>query len=553
MTFVWTIVGMLAMMTTNLGRWQENYRKPVYWLEQAGRMLVGLIWGLIGTQLALLDINPSSWFIWFGIPVVVVHLFDIFVAYVMEPKVVANIVETVVIIVAGVGYLFLVTIYPISIAKSTYELANSYVTIVDTAVPETETSNIGLVSEKTAKRVANPKIAELGNSSKYTLGTFTKQSINGEVVWVTPVEYGDFMRAKGGTSGYFVVDAFDTATEVQVKEDTYYYMPSAIFSKDLKRHVRSEMPTKVLFDEMFQVDDEGNAFWVVPYGYYKYYRFVPVIEGVAIVNPTSGEMTSYSLDEVPAWVDTIIPGDIAEKYGKYYGENEHGLWAQLAPTDQFTLTVWEGDDAWSIVYDEEGSMWYATDTTTLNTDKSMVGYMMINARTCEIKYYPNVTGFNGSGISQNFTQIYKEKTGWSPVEPTLYNIYGTLTWFSTMVDENGSIQAYCLGDTKGNVVGETTMNEALISYKRMLATANLGTQDPTENSDVKTVEGTVKRIIITNGRTKILLDTNQVFVIEETVSNMAQFTQPGDAVKISYLDTQETEYYVVEFVNLTLE
>jgi hypothetical protein len=178
--------------------------------------------------------------------------------------------------------------------------------------------------------------------------------------------------------------------------------------------------------------------------------------------------------------------------------------------------------------------------------------MMINARTCEIKYYPNVTGLNGKGISENFIQLYKEKTGWSPVEPTLYNIYGNLTWFSTMVDENGAIQAYCLGDTKGNVVGETTMNAALVSYKRMLATANLGNQDPTEDNTAQTVEGTVKRVIITGSTTKLLLDTNQVFVIEESVSNMAQFTQPGDLVNIKYLDTQEGVFYATEFVNKTL-
>jgi hypothetical protein len=277
-----------------------------------------------------------------------------------------------------------------------------------------------------------------------------------------------------------------------------------------------------------------------------------VVEGVAIVNPTTGKIDTYEVDEVPTWVDSIIPGDVAEKYGKWYGENKHGWWAKIAPTDQFTLTRWEGDDAWSIIYDEDGVMWYATDTTTMNADKSMVGYMMINARTCEIKYYPNVSGLNGKGISENFIQLYKEKTGWSPVEPTLYNIYGNLTWFSTMVDENGAIQAYCLGDTKGNVVGETTMNAALVSYKRMLATANLGNQDPTEDNTAQTVEGTVKRVIITGTQTKVLLDTNQVFVIEESVSNMAQFTHPGDLVNIKYLDTQEGVFYATEFINKTL-
>ena len=83
--------------------------------------------------------------------------------------------------------------------------------------------------------------------------------------------------------------------------------------------------------------------------------------------------TPEQAQDIHAYIRSLI----AEKYGKYYGENKHGLFSKLFPTDQFTLTTWEGDDAWSIVYDENGTMWYATDTTTMNADKSMVGYMMI--------------------------------------------------------------------------------------------------------------------------------------------------------------------------------
>ena len=113
-----------------------------------------------------------------------------------------------------------------------------------------------------------------------------------------------------------VVDAFDTTKDVEsIDGNKFYYMPSALWGKDLKRHVYNEMPTKVLFTEMLQVDDTGTAYWVVPYGYYKLFIYLPVIEGVAIVNPTAGAIDSYAVDEVPEWVDAIIPGDIAEKYG----------------------------------------------------------------------------------------------------------------------------------------------------------------------------------------------------------------------------------------------
>jgi len=551
MQFLFILFGILCLLSFT--RLIEIDDPVIFFVEQCVRIVIGLIWGLLGTQIWLIPCTFPCWFLFWGIPIIIAHGIDAAINLENDYDLCVGI-DALIAILVTLAYIVLAFIQPASTTKAKYEFADAYVTTVESEVPETSTENIGLVSEKTARRLANPKIAEFGNSSKYTLGSYTKQSINGEVVWVTPVEYASMFRAKGSTPGYLVVDAFDTSEDVKIVDgNKFYYMPSAFWGKDLMRHVYNKLPNKVLFDAMLQIDDEGTAFWVVPYGYYKNFASLSVVEGIAIVNPTNGGIDLYDVDEAPEWVDAVIPGNLAEKYGNWYGQNKHGYWAKWAPTDQFKLTTWAGDDAWSIVYDETGAMWYSTDTTTMNSDKSMVGYMMINARTCEIKYYPNVSGLNGSGISENFTQLYKEKTGWTPVEPTLYNIYGTLTWFSTMVDENGSIQAYCLGDTKGNIVGETTMDAALSSYKRMLTTANLGTNDPNETGDMKTAEGIVKRVIITEGRTKILLETNQIFVIEENVSNMAQFTQPGDAVKISYLDTQEDEYYVVTFINSTLE
>lgn len=550
MQILFVLFGILALVSFT--RIADNYDDGMFWFGQIVRIVLGLVWGVIGVHFFLVPCTTiPMWLMYWGWLIIICHGIDFFAKFDYDENVVIDsiIVGAMVLMYIGMG------VFALSQTKAQYSFAKEYVTVIESAVPETATENIGIVSEKTAHRLANPKIAEFGNSSKYTLGTYTKQSINGTLVWVTPVEYASTMRANGSTPGYLVVDAFDTSKDVEIVDgNKFNYMPSAIWSKDLRRHVRKELPRKLLFDAMLQIDNEGTAYWVVPYGHYKSFVCLPVVDGVAVVNPTNGAIDCYAVSEAPEWIDAIIPGDIAEKYGNWYGQNKHGWWAKaFAPTDQFQLTRWEGDDAWSIVYDETGDMWYTTDTTTMNADKSMVGYMMINARTCEIKYFPNVSGLNGKGISENFIQLYKEKTGWSPVEPTLYNIYGTLTWFSTMVDENGAIQAYCLGDTKGNVVGETTMDSALSAYKRLLTTVSLGTTDPTENSELKTIEGTVKRVIIVNNLTKILLETNQIFVIEETVSNIAQFTQLGDAVKISYLDTQEDEYYVVEFVNSTLE
>lgn len=50
-------------------------------------------------------------------------------------------------------------------------------------------------------------------------------------------------------------------------------------------------------------------------------------------------------------------------------------------------------------------------------------------------------------------------------------------------------------------------------YNFATCSINLIVTIPTENNDSKTIEGIVSRVLVTNGRTKILLDNNQVFVI----------------------------------------
>ncbi len=177
---------------------------------------------------------------------------------------------------------------------------------------------------------------------------------------------------------------------------------------------------------------------------------------------------------------------------------------------------------------------------------------MISTKTGKITYYDKVRGVNGKAFGENAIQLFKEKAGWVPVEPTIYTVFDQITWYSTIVDENGQIQKYVLGKvSNGEVAYGDTFNGAINAYKKLLSADGL-VKAPSASSESKKVTGLVERIIVGNPTKILLQNSDKIFVIDNEVSPYAQFTSNGDNIEISYNDTNSTEVYAYEFFNKSL-
>jgi len=49
-------------------------------------------------------------------------------------------------------------------------------------------------------------------------------------------------------------------------------------------------------------------------------------ESVVVVDPVTGKVEEYSINDVPEWIDRVVPERIATDYISWYGAYPHGWW-----------------------------------------------------------------------------------------------------------------------------------------------------------------------------------------------------------------------------------
>lgn len=232
-------------------------------------------------------------------------------------------------------------------------------------VVEIDTSQIPIVDIQLADKLADKKLGdEIALGSKVEVGEFTnKQQVNGKLVYVAPLDHRSFWKwnaNKSGTPGYVVVSATNMndvqlIKEVDGKEIKIKYSESAYFSDNLKRNIRSKGFRNVgLTEYSFELDDDGNLFWVVTT--YKNTTLWGNGEatGVVICDPQTGECEWYSVKDAPEWVDIIQPEEFVKKQIQNYGKYVHGVFNfsetdELSMTEHMTTVYNDGDCYYSIV------------------------------------------------------------------------------------------------------------------------------------------------------------------------------------------------------------
>ena len=159
------------------------------------------------------------------------------------------------------------------------------------------------------------------------------------------------------------------------------YTPYDHFHRNLKRHLRFRYPTYIFDDISFEIDEEGTPYWICSVADYKIGLFGgKTIGRVVLCNAVTGECTDYAVKDVPSWVDRVYSADLLVQLYDYYGSLKHGfINSVLGQKDCLTTTngynyLAMNDDVW--VY---------TGVTSITSDQSNVGFVLMNERTMQLK------------------------------------------------------------------------------------------------------------------------------------------------------------------------
>lgn len=430
--------------------------------------------------------------------------------------------------------------------------------------------HIRLVSNEQAQWIGAKALSE-GLGSVFHAGRYSLQKIGDRLYWVAPLDFQNWRRWVSADSapGAILVDAHDpTAPARLVQKDAagkdlkLKFTPGAFFGRNLERRVYSQYSTYELAGFHLEFDDAFRPFWVVTV-------LTPTVgfsgerpAKVVTVNPESGEIVEYALDKVPAWIDRVIPSEVAVNNLTWWGVFREGWWASwLGAQSLLEPTALNGESAW-LVYGGDGKCyWYAGLTSTSDRDDTLLGYTLTDTRsgqTTEYKVSGTTAGTANAAAAAAAAKVSNFR-GYHPTQPIPYNVYGHLAYIIPIVNENHLFQRVAIVDVTCQKValGEDKAS-ALQEFKQLLGGASGNGASPTLDAALKTLTFKVSRRAesVRNGNSTVYLYTQsqpgRTFFGSAQQGHVLFLTREGDSVTIKFLDTEESLIPIQEIANPSL-
>ena len=367
-----------------------------------------------------------------------------------------------------------------SVISSPVFNARSYANVItvseaDFATDMKETSevtNIALMDGNSARYLGNKTLGSVAHMvSQYVVSeNYTQINYQYTPKKVANLEHADFFKwfanKDKGVPGYVMVDPVGNSAEYIELKTPLKYVESAYFGHDLMRKLRFEYPTKIFDDFIsFEVDDQGNPYYIITCLEPKVFPFgaMDVCEAI-IFDPCTGESEIHAVEDVPAWVDAVYSGDLAEQKYNWYGTLSGGFINSIIGNKDCKRTT---DDYGYIVIGDD--VWYFTGVTSVTSDESNIGFIISNARTGEYKYYP-VVGAEEYGAMNAAEGVVQEK-GYKASFPSLINVSGQATYIMVLKDASGYVRLYALVNVEHPSIVATApkQEEAMKTYRTLLA------------------------------------------------------------------------------------
>lgn len=366
---------------------------------------------------------------------------------------------------------------------------------------------------------------------------YTQINYQGAPTRVTPLKYGSiikwFTNKSSGIPAYMRIDMATQDVECVKLEQGIKYSESDHFGRNIHRYLRFKYPTYIFADLNFEIDDNGTPYWVCPVKDYTIGLFGgETIKNVVLVNAITGEDTNYKINEVPSWIDRVFSADLLISYYDYYGTLKHGYWNTvfsqkdcLQTTDGYNYLALEDD------------VWVYTGVTSVGGDESNVGFVLMNQRTAETRYYSISGAEEYSAMASAEGQV--QHLNYTATFPLLLNIANEPTYFIALKDGAGLVKKYAMVNiSKYQIVSiGDSVSECEKTYIDLLKTNKI-TAD-TDITTLPTITGNITKIaegvIDGNSHYYILLDTSDAIFDVSVVDylNIIKFNV-GNRVTLTY-------------------
>ena len=396
-----------------------------------------------------------------------------------------------IIVVYGVGTLLS---SPIINAKKYQQLVAPEERDFTEDIKEISYDQIPLLDKDSAELLGNRKMGSMVDmvSQFEVSGLYSQINYQGQPYRVTPLVYASGIKwltnQKEGIPAYIRIDMATQNTELVKLDKPIKYSESEYFNRNIYRHLRFKYPT-YMFDQLsFEIDDEGTPYWICPVKKFKIGLFGgQTIGRVVLCNAQTGETKDYKIEDCPQWVDRAYPADLLLELYNYHGMLKNGFLNSVLG-QKGCLKTTDGNNYLAL----DDDVWVYTGVTSVSGDKSNVGFVLMNQRTMETRYYVCDGAQERSAMDSAEGQVQNLK--YQAAFPLLLNISNQPTYFMALKDGAGLVKKYAMVNVQKyqTVAIGDTVAECEKNYEKLLADHGIASGAGTESDIFMT--GTIEKM-----------------------------------------------------------
>lgn len=409
----------------------------------------------------------------------------------------------------------------------------------NTDIKEVDFSKLPLLDKTSSKALGDRVMGQMSDLvSQYDVSNiYTQINYNEKIIRVTPLEYASPIKwltnRKEGVKGYITVDSTTGKSELIRLDKGMKYVESGLFNDNVYRKLRFTYPTKNFGKISFEIDNEGNPYWVMPVLKYSAIGMRAKVEGVIILNAITGESEEYPVGNIPTWIDIAFNANLIIEQVDDWGTYQNGFLNSIFSQKNVVNTT----DGYNYLAMNDDIYLY-TGLTSIVNDESNLGFILTNMRTGETNFYsvPGAEEYSAMASAEGAVQQMK----YTSTFPLLINLKGNPTYLVSLKDDAGLVKMYGFIDVKDYqkvIVTDSSkgINEAANNYLKNVKLTQNG-EEISKEIIIKSIKSSV-----INGTTYyyIIDSNNQKYKASIELSDNLPFVNVGDKLKVSYLQEED--------------
>lgn len=484
--------------------------------------------------------------------------------YVKKKSLVPVIIAGVLVVIMAIGYVTGVTLFR---AKSYSELLTISDGNFEKDFKDISYDKVPRLDAYRAHALADQQLGSLEQyKSQYVVSDNSTQiNYKNTPCRVAYLQYADFFKwmnnTKNGTPAYMLIDLVSQKVTAVNCVDKFgegiKYSPAELFNEKLIRHLRFQYPTALLDTPNFEIDDNMHPYWITAVldktiGLYG----GTDVKGAIITDALTGKSKYYDIETVKTdkslnWIDVVYSESLVLEQYNYHGKLQNGFWNSLIFQNDVNIA---STGSGNIAMDDD--VWVFTGVTSAESDSSNFGFILINQRTKEARYYKSA-GATEISAQQSATDAV-QNYGYQATFPILLGIDGNPTYFMSLYGDSNTVKGYAFVSLKDKTVVGTglldtaksdarALNNAIESY--IDALKEKGIADNVDKSNIivdeSKISGSNQNDITNNTDSNSSTESEQKPSANETTAS-GTITGTVDDIKTSVNDGNSVYYIKVD-------